>query len=142
MNSTIPRPPSEKRLAFQNPPRAVVCSTSSTPSRRYMAKTFSTCGFKATSLWKAEVYYRDVSPGDMRQMTWVLGATNTRVRCGRRAPPPPSMALELLNQEGQRGEAEHLYGCDMELFVWCFAWICLRYEAGVILPAKLCPFNG
>ncbi|KAG1717241.1 hypothetical protein EDB19DRAFT_1923676 [Suillus lakei] len=81
---------SEKRSAFQNPPRAVVCSTylcsaSSIPSRRFTAKTFSTCGINVScvrifialmrllvnipcrppSLWKEGVYHRDVSAGNL-----------------------------------------------------------------------------
>jgi len=53
----------------------------------------------------------------------------------------PFMALDLLTEEGQRGEVKHLYRHDLESFMWCFAWISLRYKEGVILPRGLRPFD-
>jgi transcriptional regulator of met regulon len=53
----------------------------------------------------------------------------------------PFMALDLLTEEGQRGEVEHLYRHDLESFMWCFAWISLRYKKGVLLPWGLRPLD-
>jgi hypothetical protein len=53
----------------------------------------------------------------------------------------PFMALDLLSEEGQQGEVKHLYRHDLESFMWCFAWISLRYENGVLLPQGLRPFD-
>jgi transcriptional regulator of met regulon len=53
----------------------------------------------------------------------------------------PFMALDLLTEEGQRGEVKHLYRHDLESFMWCFAWISLRYKEGVLLPRELRPFD-
>jgi hypothetical protein len=53
----------------------------------------------------------------------------------------PFMALDLLTEEGQRGEVKHLYRHDLESFMWCFAWISLRYKNGVLLPRELHPFD-
>jgi hypothetical protein len=46
----------------------------------------------------------------------------------------PFMALDLFTKKGQRGEVKHLYRHDLESFMWCFAWIYLRYKEGVLLP--------
>lgn len=51
------------------------------------------------------------------------------------------MALELLNPEGQRGEAEHLHGYDIELFVWCFALDLLALRKGYYSASEIAPFQ-
>ncbi|KAG2750149.1 hypothetical protein P692DRAFT_20953951 [Suillus brevipes Sb2] len=51
------------------------------------------------------------------------------------------MALDLLTEEGQRGEVKHLYRHDLESFMWCFAWISLRYDNKVLLPWGLRPLD-
>jgi hypothetical protein len=53
----------------------------------------------------------------------------------------PFMALDLLTKQGQRGEVKHLYRHDLESFMWCFAWIYLRYKEGVLLPRGLRPLD-
>ncbi|KAG2051431.1 hypothetical protein BDR06DRAFT_588321 [Suillus hirtellus] len=51
------------------------------------------------------------------------------------------MALDLLTEEGQRGGVKHPYRHDLESFMWCFAWISLHYENGVLLPRRLRPLD-
>jgi hypothetical protein len=53
----------------------------------------------------------------------------------------PFMALDLLTQKGQRGEVKHQYHHDLESFVWCFAWISLRYKNGALRSARSRPFD-
>jgi hypothetical protein len=53
----------------------------------------------------------------------------------------PFMARDLLTEEGQRGEIKHLYRHDLESFIWCFAWISLRYNEGVLRPRGSRPFD-
>jgi hypothetical protein len=45
------------------------------------------------------------------------------------------MALDLLSQQGQRGEVKHLYRHDLESFMWVLAWVCLRYKDGKLLTS-------
>ncbi|KAG1718981.1 uncharacterized protein EDB91DRAFT_1009110, partial [Suillus paluster] len=52
------------------------------------------------------------------------------------------MTLDLLTPEGQRGEVEHLYGHDLESFVWVLVWVCLRCRKGVLLPPETRPFDA
>ena len=49
------------------------------------------------------------------------------------------MALGLLTQKGQRGEVQHLYRHDLELFMWVLVWVALRYKDGQLLPRKIPP---
>ncbi|KAG2070244.1 hypothetical protein BDR04DRAFT_1155843 [Suillus decipiens] len=51
------------------------------------------------------------------------------------------MALDLLTEGGQQGKVKHLYRHDLESFKWCFTWIALRCENGVLLPRRLRPFD-
>jgi hypothetical protein len=51
------------------------------------------------------------------------------------------MVCDLLTKKGQRGEVKHLYCHDLESFVWCFAWISMRYKKGVLRPRGLRPFD-
>jgi hypothetical protein len=53
----------------------------------------------------------------------------------------PFMALDLLTEKGKRGEIKHLYRHDLESFIWCFAWISLRYKEGVLLPRGSRPLD-
>ncbi|KAG2072831.1 hypothetical protein BDR04DRAFT_1096036 [Suillus decipiens] len=106
------------------------------------------------TLWKAGVYHRDVSPGNLMwywkdgkrigvlndyDLSSLAGAPGPRGN--ERTGTVPFMALELLTEKGQRGEVKHLYRHDLESFMWCFAWISLRYKEGVLLPRGLRPFD-
>jgi hypothetical protein len=44
----------------------------------------------------------------------------------------PFMALALLTTKAIKGEVEHLYQHDAELFIWVLTWVCLRYENGKV----------
>ncbi|OAX30751.1 hypothetical protein K503DRAFT_176001 [Rhizopogon vinicolor AM-OR11-026] len=52
------------------------------------------------------------------------------------------MALDLLTEEGQRGEVKHLYRHDLESFIWVLVWVSLRYKDGQLLPRKSRPFDA
>ncbi|KAG1804415.1 uncharacterized protein BJ212DRAFT_1486696 [Suillus subaureus] len=106
------------------------------------------------TLWKEGVFHRDVSPGNMMwyeidgKLMGVLNdydlsslANDPGPRGNERTGTVPFMALDLLTEEGQRGEIKHLYRHDLESFVWCLAWISLRYENGALLPAESRPFD-
>ncbi|KAG1805969.1 uncharacterized protein BJ212DRAFT_796838 [Suillus subaureus] len=100
-------------------------------------------------LWKQGVFHRDVSPCNL-MWYWKDGkrvgvlndydlsslADDPAPRGNERTGTVPFMALELLSAQGQRGEVKYLYRHDLESFMWCFAWICLRYENGALLPVK------
>ncbi|KAG2096070.1 uncharacterized protein F5147DRAFT_778431 [Suillus discolor] len=106
------------------------------------------------TLWKKGVYHRDVSPGNL-MWYWKDGkrigvlndydlsslADDPGPRGNERTGTVPFMALDLLTKEGQRGEVKHVYRHDVESFMWCFAWISLRYKNGVILPPRLRPLD-
>ncbi|KAG2096069.1 uncharacterized protein F5147DRAFT_763584 [Suillus discolor] len=106
------------------------------------------------TLWKEGVYHRDVSPGNL-MWYWKDGkqigvlndydlsslADDSGPRGNERTGTVPAMALDLLIEEGQRGEVKHLYRHDVESFMWCFAWISLRYKSGVLLPRRLRPLD-
>ncbi|KAG2749521.1 hypothetical protein P692DRAFT_20924519 [Suillus brevipes Sb2] len=62
-------------------------------------------------------------------------------RGNERTDTVPFLALDMLTAEGQRGEVKHLYRHDLESFIWCFAWISLRYKNGVLLPRGSRPFD-
>ncbi|KAG2104721.1 uncharacterized protein F5147DRAFT_263040 [Suillus discolor] len=106
------------------------------------------------TLWKEGVYHRDVSPGNLmwywkdRKRIGVLNdydlsslADDPGPRGNERTGTVPFMAVDLLTEEGQQGKVKHLYRHDLESFMWCFAWISLRYENGVFLPRRLRPFD-
>ncbi|KAG2065052.1 hypothetical protein BDR04DRAFT_191035 [Suillus decipiens] len=106
------------------------------------------------TLWKEGVHHRDISPGNL-MWYWKDGkrvgvlndynlsslADDPGARANEFMGTVPFMALDLLTQEGQRGEVKHLYRHDLESFMWCFAWISLRYKEGVLLPRGLRPFD-
>ncbi|KAG1727040.1 hypothetical protein EDB19DRAFT_1914396 [Suillus lakei] len=106
------------------------------------------------TLWKEGVYHRDVSPGNL-MWYWKDGkrmgvlndydlsslANDQGPRGNERTGTVPFMALDLLTAKGQRGEVKHLYCHDLESFIWCFAWICLRYKQGVPLPVESRPLD-
>ncbi|KIK42039.1 hypothetical protein CY34DRAFT_805329 [Suillus luteus UH-Slu-Lm8-n1] len=100
------------------------------------------------------VYHRDVSIPNLMwyekdgKLIGVLNdydlyslANEPRPRGNERTGTVPFMALELLTEQGQRGEIKHLYRHDLELFIWCFAWISLRYKEGVLRPQGPRPFD-
>ncbi|KIK33251.1 hypothetical protein CY34DRAFT_29547, partial [Suillus luteus UH-Slu-Lm8-n1] len=68
-------------------------------------------------------------------------ATESGPRGYERTGTVPFMAVDLLTKRGQRGEVKHLYRHDLESFIWCFAWISLRYKAGVLRPRGSRPFD-
>jgi hypothetical protein len=106
------------------------------------------------ALWKEGVYYRNVIPPNMtwyeldRKLTSVLidydvsSLVEPGPRGNERTDTVPFLALDMLTAEGQRGEVKHLYRHDLESFIWCFAWISLRYKNGVLLPRGSRPFDG
>ncbi|KAG1775189.1 hypothetical protein EV702DRAFT_1007977 [Suillus placidus] len=106
------------------------------------------------TLWKEGVHHRDISPGNMMwyeidgKLMGVLNdydlsslANDPGPRGNECTGTVPFMALDLLFAEAQRGEVKHLYRHDLESFMWCFAWIALRYENGALLPAGSRPFD-
>ncbi|KAG2341860.1 hypothetical protein BDR05DRAFT_1060724 [Suillus weaverae] len=106
------------------------------------------------TLWKEGVYHRDISPANLmwyRKNGKLIGVLNdydlsslanaVGPQGNERTGTVPFMALDLLTPEAQRGEVKHLYRHDLESFMWCFIWVCLRYREGVLLPAKLRPLD-
>ncbi|KAG2107959.1 uncharacterized protein F5147DRAFT_837161 [Suillus discolor] len=106
------------------------------------------------TLWKEGVYHRDISPGNLmwyrknRRLIGVLNdydlsslANAVGPQGNERTGTVPFMALELLTKDGQQGKVKHLYRHDLESFMWVFAWICLRYRQGVLLPQRLRPLD-
>jgi hypothetical protein len=96
------------------------------------------------TLWQAGVLHRDVSPGNLM---WYWGEDDTLMGVlndydlsslasaqgpegNERTGTVPFMALDLLTEQGQRGEVKHLYRHDLESFMWVLAWVCLRYGDG------------
>ncbi|KAG1779616.1 hypothetical protein EV702DRAFT_1194993 [Suillus placidus] len=106
-------------------------------------------------LWKAGVYHRDVSPGNMMwyrdKLGKLMGVLNDYdlsslanvpgPQGNERTGTVPFMALDLLTAKAQQGEVKHLYRHDLESFMWVFIWICLRYRKGVLLPPASRPFD-
>ncbi|KAG2073378.1 hypothetical protein BDR04DRAFT_1229932 [Suillus decipiens] len=108
------------------------------------------CILSHVTLWKQGVFHRDVCPDNL-MWYWKDGkrvgvlndydlsslADDPAPRGNGRTCARPFMALELLSPQGRRSDAKHLYRHDLESFMWCFAWICLRYENGTLLPGRL-----
>ncbi|KIK33486.1 hypothetical protein CY34DRAFT_813573 [Suillus luteus UH-Slu-Lm8-n1] len=108
------------------------------------------------ALWKKGVYHRDVSPPNLMWYTKdgkLIGVLNDYDLSSLATEPGPRgnertgtlpfimMAIDLLTKRGQRGEVKHLFRHDLESFVWCFAWISLRYKKGVLRPRGSRPFD-
>ncbi|KAG2104742.1 uncharacterized protein F5147DRAFT_654391 [Suillus discolor] len=99
------------------------------------------------TLWKEGVHHQDVSPGNLMRY-WKdgkqIGILNDYGLSSLADDPGPQgnehtgmvpfIALDLLTEKGQHGKVKHLYLHDLESFMWCFAWISLHYENGVLLP--------
>ncbi|OAX34813.1 hypothetical protein K503DRAFT_418192 [Rhizopogon vinicolor AM-OR11-026] len=107
------------------------------------------------ALWQAGVHHRDVSPSNMmwyrkgRILMGVLNDYDLSSLADAQGPQGnectgtiPFMALDLLTEEGQRGEVKHLYRHDLESFVWVLVWVSLRYKDGQLLPRKSRPFDA
>ncbi|KAG2359068.1 hypothetical protein BDR07DRAFT_1415906 [Suillus spraguei] len=105
------------------------------------------------TLWKEGVYHRNVSPGNMMwykidgKLMGVLNdchlsslANDPGPRSNERTGTVPFIAFDLLTEEGQRGEVEHVYRHELESFVWCFTWVSMRCKDRV-LPAESCFFD-
>ncbi|KAG2361198.1 hypothetical protein BDR07DRAFT_1410360 [Suillus spraguei] len=98
------------------------------------------------TLWKEGVYHRDywkdgkrmgvLNDFDLSSLANAQGPQGNE-----RTGTVPFMARELLTEEGQQGKVKHLYRHDLESFMWVFAWICLRYRQGVLLPRRLRPLD-
>ncbi|KAG2125388.1 hypothetical protein DEU56DRAFT_573329 [Suillus clintonianus] len=107
------------------------------------------------ALWKAGVYHRDVSPGNMMWYRDKLGklmgvlndydlsllASVPGPHGNERTGTVPFMALDLFTEEAQRGEVKHLYRHDLESFMWILTWIFLRYRNGDLLPPASRPLD-
>ncbi|KIK33485.1 hypothetical protein CY34DRAFT_708938 [Suillus luteus UH-Slu-Lm8-n1] len=106
------------------------------------------------TLWKEGVYHRDINPPNLKwykkdgKLIGVLNhydlsslANEPGPRGNERTGAAPFMARDLLTERGQRGEIKHLYRHDLESFIWCFAWISLRYKEGVLRPRGSRPFD-
>ncbi|KAG1754740.1 uncharacterized protein EDB91DRAFT_1076846 [Suillus paluster] len=108
------------------------------------------------ALWKGGVHHRDVSPpnmmfyetdkgilmGVLNNFDLSLLATTKGPLGNERTGTVPFMALNLLTEEGLRGEVEHLYHHDLESFMWVLVWVCLHYRKGVLLPPKTRPLDA
>ncbi|KAG1893854.1 uncharacterized protein F5891DRAFT_743323 [Suillus fuscotomentosus] len=106
------------------------------------------------TLWKEGVCHQNISPGNL-MWYWKDGkqigvlndydlsslADDPGPRGNKRTVLVPFMALDFIIREGQQGKVKHLYRHDLESFMWCFVWISLRYENGVLLPRRLRPFD-
>jgi serine/threonine protein kinase len=102
------------------------------------------------ALWQAGVLHRDVSPGNLM---WYWGEDGTLVGVlndydlsslatvqgpegNERTGTVPFMAIDLLTEQGQRGEVKHLYRHDLESFMWVLVWVSFRYKDGRLLSRK------
>ncbi|KIK45224.1 hypothetical protein CY34DRAFT_10517 [Suillus luteus UH-Slu-Lm8-n1] len=112
------------------------------------------CIFCHITLWKKGVHHRDVSPAnlmwyekdgkligvlydyDLSSLVDEPGSQGNEC-----TGTVPFMARDLLTEEGQRGEVKHMYRHVLESFIWCFAWISLRYKEGVLRPRGSRPFD-
>ncbi|KAG1826528.1 hypothetical protein EV424DRAFT_1599821 [Suillus variegatus] len=156
-------PPSEKRSVFRNPLQAVavlyiLVFRKLLPITQLHGKelfdVWRQCISCHLTLWKEGVHHRDVSPGNLMwywkddKRIGVLNdydlsslADDSGPRGNERTGTVPFMALDLLTEEGQIGEVKHLYRHDLESFMWCIAWISLRYKNGALLPRGLRPLD-
>ncbi|KAF8122602.1 hypothetical protein EV363DRAFT_1090508, partial [Boletus edulis] len=87
-------------------------------------------------LWKGTVHHRDISATNLmyyRKDGKAMGVVNDfdlstlagseHEFSNERTGTIPFMAIELLDENGQKGLVTHLYRHEVESLIWAFAWI-------------------
>jgi serine/threonine protein kinase len=100
------------------------------------------------ALWENGVHHRDISPSNLMVYKtsggqWIgvlndfdLSSTRDTPSGQERTGTVPFMALDLLTEEGIKGQVKHLYQHDAESFIWVLTWICICYEDGVYIGKR------
>ncbi|KAG2745719.1 hypothetical protein P692DRAFT_201774918 [Suillus brevipes Sb2] len=100
------------------------------------------------ALWENGVHHRDISPSNLMVYKtsggqWIgvlndfdLSSTRDTPSGQERTGTVPFMALDLLTEEGTKGQVKHLYQHDAESFIWVLTWICICYEDGVYIGKR------